>query len=145
MGRVVEWAVVVRTVRRDARVVAVQARLRERGEVAFVRQCVGDRLGARVGRRAGRRGEGVEEFSVRRRHPERDRGSAGTARLVIEHDGGAEGFRSLTDERSAPCSAISSASVSRITTSFRGRTARVERPRSLQQNPDADAVVCCTR
>jgi hypothetical protein len=31
MGRVVEWAVVVRTVRRDARVVAVQARLAERG------------------------------------------------------------------------------------------------------------------
>ena len=45
MGRVVEWAVVVRTVARDARVVAVQARLHERGEIAVVRQYFEERLG----------------------------------------------------------------------------------------------------
>jgi hypothetical protein len=42
---------------------------------------------------------------------------------VIEHDGGAEGFRSLADNASAPCKPSSSASVSKITTSFRTATA----------------------
>ena len=145
MGRVVEWAVVVRTVRQDARVVALQARLHERSEVGVVRQRRGDCLGARVGRCTGRLRQHIEEFPVRRRHPKRDRGSAGTARLVIEHDGGAETFRTLTDECLRTVQAVLFGVGQQDHDVVPEGTGRVERPRSLQQNPDADPVVGCTR
>jgi hypothetical protein len=145
MGRVVEWAVVVRAVRRDARVVALQARLHERSEVAVLRQQVEDRLGARVRRRAGRLGKRVEKFPIRRRHPIRDRGSTGTARLVIEHDDVAEGFRSLTYERLGALQGVLLGVGQQDNDVVPKGTGRIERPRSLQQNANADAVVSGTR
>jgi hypothetical protein len=87
MGWVVIGAVIVGAVRHDRGVVAVQATLLERGEVAVVRQRLEGRLGARVCEHARGPGQYLDELAIRRRHAECHRPAASAACLVVEHDG----------------------------------------------------------
>ena len=88
MGWVIDRAVIVGAVPDDGGVIAVQARLNERGEVGVIRQRLEGRLRARVCERARRLGQYLNKLAVRRRHAECHRGAAGAACLVVEHDGG---------------------------------------------------------
>ena len=64
---------------------------------------------------------------------------------MIEHDGGAEGFCLLTDERFRIVQAVLLGVGQQDHDVVPKGTGRIERPRSLQQNANADSVVGCTR